>query len=81
LIYLHSSASSSSQSEHVSIEVQNECATEIQKRGKKTVYISHALGLSKPTLHIIHQSAAKMKDNVDSVSPVNVLNIADDQDK
>jgi len=51
------------------------------KKTQKTVYISHALGLNEPALHIIHQSAAKMEDNVDSVSLVSALNIADDQDK
>jgi hypothetical protein len=51
------------------------------KMSEKTVYISHALGLNEPTLHIFHQSAAKMEVNLDSVSPVSALHIADDQDK
>jgi hypothetical protein len=51
------------------------------KKSRKTVYISHALGLNEPTLHIIHQSTAKMEVNVESVSAVSALNIADDQDK
>jgi hypothetical protein len=65
-------------SEHISIKVKNECATKIPK---KKINISHALGLNETTLHIIHHSAAKLKDNVDSRSPVGALNIADDQDK
>jgi len=51
------------------------------KKTKITVYINHALGLNESTLHIIHQPAAKMEVNVDGVSPVSALNIADDQDK
>ena len=66
---------------HVSIEVKNKCVIEIQKKDEKTVCISHGLGLNEPTLHITHQSAAKMEVNVDSVSSVSILNIADDQDK
>jgi len=57
------------------------CYRDTKKKGRKTLCISHALGLNEPTLHITHQSAAKMEVNVDSVSSVSILNIADDQDK
>jgi hypothetical protein len=53
----------------------------VLQKSEKTVIISYALGLNEITLHIIHHSAAKLKDNVDSRSPVSTLNIADDQNK
>jgi hypothetical protein len=49
----------------------------VLQRYKRTVCISHALGPNKCALHSVHESAARIKDNVKRVSSFSALDTAD----